>query len=368
MADTYEIVAGFAEHLRRFGIAVDPSSCSSFIEALSLVGSDSRVKVFNIARTTLVKRAEDYPAFSAAFSSYFDRVEEEFETSDEALESETLFFDLGDDDSSKDDDDGGEQEEGQTLRFSAREVLTEKDFAKLTKGELNEIYSLMARMRISGSLQRSRRMKISKRRGSIDSRASLREAIKTDGETIKRIYRSKSEKYRRLIFLLDISGSMDSYSRALLRFLHASIVARGRIEVFTFATRITRITKELSWRDPDRAISDVASRVVDFSGGTRLGDVLADFNQNYGVAGMARGATVVILSDGWDRGDPSTLDVEMTRLARAADRIIWVNPLKVQDGYAPLARGMATCLPHIDDFVEGHSMSALLYLVECINK
>ena len=366
MADTYEIVAGFAEHLRRFGIAVDPSSCSSFIEALHLVGSDSRGKVFNLARTTLVKRAEDYPAFSAAFSAYFDHSEDSFGSSEEVHESETLFFDLGDDEDSSDGD-SEEQEEGQTLRFSAREVLTEKDFAKLTKAELNEIYLLMARMRISGSLQKSRRLKATKRRGALDSRATLREAIKTDGETIKRIYRSKSEKYRRLIFLLDISGSMDSYSRALLRFLHASIVARGRIEVFTFATRITRITKELSWRDPDRAISDVSSRVVDFSGGTRLGDVLADFNQNYGIAGMARGATVVILSDGWDRGDPAKLEVEMTRLARAAHRVIWVNPLKVQDGYAPLARGMATCLPHVDDFVEGHSMSALLKLVECIN-
>ncbi|MDA8277067.1 MAG: VWA domain-containing protein [Actinomycetota bacterium] len=367
MADTYEIVAGFAEHLRRFGIAVDPSSCSSFIEALALVGSDSRGKVFNLARTTLVKRAEDYPAFSAAFSAYFDRGEESFEGGDEVYESETLFFDLGDDESSGDGDDE-DQEEGQTLRFSAREVLTEKDFAKLTKAELNEIYILMAQMRISGSLVKSRRLKVSKRGGTLDSRASLREAIKTDGETIKRIYRSKSEKYRRLIFLLDISGSMDSYSRALLRFLHASIVARGRIEVFTFATRMTRITKELSWRDPDRAISDVSGRVVDFSGGTRLGDVLEDFNQNYGIAGMARGATVVILSDGWDRGEPSKLEIEMTRLARAANRVIWVNPLKVQDGYAPLARGMATCLPHVNDFVEGHSLSALLKLVECINK
>jgi hypothetical protein len=169
-----------------------------------------------------------------------------------------------------------------------------------------------------------------------------------------------------VVLLCDISGSMEPYSRALLRFLHVAVVGRGRVEAFALGTRLTRLTRPLSSRDPDAALSQAAAQVLDWSGGTRLGEGIGAFNDRYGMPGMARGAVVVILSDGWDRGDPERLAGEMARLHRAAHQLVWVNPLKASVGYEPLARGMAAALPHVDQFVEGHSAASLDALVEVI--
>jgi uncharacterized protein with von Willebrand factor type A (vWA) domain len=173
---------------------------------------------------------------------------------------------------------------------------------------------------------------------------------------------------RRLVLVLDVSGSMEPYARALLRFTHAAVAGRQKVEAFALGTRLTRITRELSSRDPDRALTRATDRVVDWSGGTRIGACLQQFNDEWGVRGMARGAIVVILSDGWDRGDPDQLAEQMARLSRVAFRIVWVNPLKVTPGYAPLARGMAAALPYVDDFVEGHSIEAMDTLARVISR
>jgi len=170
------------------------------------------------------------------------------------------------------------------------------------------------------------------------------------------------------VLLCDVSGSMQPYARALLRFLHAAVVGRGRVEAFALGTRLTRITRELSSRDPDAALSGAARAVLDMAGGTRLGEGLRAFNDRWGVRGMARGAVVVVLSDGWDRGDPAALAGQMARLHRVAFRVVWVNPLKASPGYAPLARGMAAALPYVDAFVEGHSLASLEQLVEVIGR
>jgi uncharacterized protein with von Willebrand factor type A (vWA) domain len=159
---------------------------------------------------------------------------------------------------------------------------------------------------------------------------------------------------------------MEPYARAFVRFLHAAVVSRSRVEAFALGTRLTRVTRELASHDPDAAIRAAARRVVDWSGGTRLGEGLRVFNDTWGVRGMARGAVVVVFSDGWDRGDPDALAEQMARLSRVAHKIVWVNPLKASPGYAPLARGMAAALPYVDDFVEGHSLAALEQLVEVI--
>jgi hypothetical protein len=160
---------------------------------------------------------------------------------------------------------------------------------------------------------------------------------------------------------------MEPYTRALLRFLHAAVAGRrGSVEAFVFATRLTRITRHLSSRDPDAALARAGVAVADWAGGTRLGAVLHEFNAGWG--DLARGAVVIVLSDGWDRGDPSALTAELDRLRRHAHRIVWVNPLKATPGYAPLARGMAAALPYVDDFVEGHSLAAMEQLVEAIGK
>ena len=152
---------------------------------------------------------------------------------------------------------------------------------------------------------------------------------------------------------------MEPYARALIRFVHAAVAGRQKVEAFALGTRLTRLTRELSSRDPDEALRRSARRVSDYGGGTRLGDGLRVFNDEWGQRGMARGAIVVVLSDGWDRGDPEVLGEQMQRLHRVAHKVIWVNPLKVTPGYAPLARGMAAALPHIDAFVEGHSLEAI---------
>jgi len=171
---------------------------------------------------------------------------------------------------------------------------------------------------------------------------------------------------RRLVVLLDISGSMEPYARAMLRFVHAAVSGRQRVEAFAIGTRLTRMTKELHSRDPDSALAAASARVHDWSGGTRLGECLRVFNDQWGVRGMARGAIVVILSDGWDRGDPEVLADQMERLQRITYQTVWVNPLKVTPGYAPLARGMAAALPYVDTFVEGHSMAAMQELATVI--
>jgi uncharacterized protein with von Willebrand factor type A (vWA) domain len=160
---------------------------------------------------------------------------------------------------------------------------------------------------------------------------------------------------------------MEPYARALLRFVHAAVAGRQRVEAFALGTRLTRVTRELATRDPDRALRQAGDRVADWSGGTRLGEGLRRFNDLWGVRGMARGAIVVVMSDGWDRGDTEVLAEQMARLHRVAHRVVWVNPLKVTPGYAPLARGMAAALPYVDDFVEGHSVAALEELARVIS-
>jgi uncharacterized protein with von Willebrand factor type A (vWA) domain len=201
----------------------------------------------------------------------------------------------------------------------------------------------------------------------------VRAALRTGGEPIRRSWVAPTPRPRNVVILCDISGSMEPYAAALMRFVHAAVAGGGsgrssRVEAFALGTRLTRLTRQLTWRDPDQALAAAARAVLDWSGGTRLGEGLRAFNDGWGIRGMARGALVVILSDGWDRGAPELLAEQMGRLHRVAHRIVWVNPLKSSAGYAPLARGMAAALPFVDDFVEGHSLAALESLAEVISR
>jgi hypothetical protein len=201
-----------------------------------------------------------------------------------------------------------------------------------------------------------------------DIRRTVRSTIQAGGEPIERHFSAPTPRLRRLVLLLDVSGSMEPYARALLRFVHAAVAGRQKVEAFAMGTRLTRITRELTSRDPDIALRAAGRRVVDWSGGTRLGADLREFNDQWGVRGLARNSIVVVMSDGWDRGDPDELSEQMQRLHRVTHRLIWVNPLKVTPGYAPLARGMAAALPHVDRFVEGHSIAALEELTALISE
>ena len=203
-------------------------------------------------------------------------------------------------------------------------------------------------------------------RGRPDVRRTVRRALRSGGEAAHLHHLEPHQRPRRVVLLCDVSGSMEPYSRALLRFAQAAVAGRAQVEAFALGTRLTRLTRELASRDPDAALAAAGAAVADWSGGTRLGDGLARFNDEWGVRGMARGAVVVILSDGWDRGDPTELAEQMARLSRVAHRVIWVNPLKASRDYEPLARGMAAALPYVDEFVEGHSLASLDELAEVI--
>ncbi len=364
------MAVAFARVLRGAGLAVPVSSVVSFAEALAVVGIERRDDVYWSARATLVRRPEDHELFDRAFRVFWEHAEAgDVEPEPEPM-TITLAVDSDDEHASDEPDRAPPNDDPSVeLRFSTTEVLRHKDFAAYDDIELAEAHRLMTRMRMVGSPRRSLRMRPTSRHTSRpDLRRTVRAALRTEGEPIQRHFRAPATRHRRLVLLLDVSGSMEPYARALLRFVQASVSGRRRVEAYALGTRLTRVTRELGSRDPDIALGKAAERVVDWSGGTRLGDGLRQFNEEWGVRGMARGAVVVILSDGWDRGDPDALAAAMERLSHVAHRIVWVNPLKVTPGYAPLARGMAAALPYVDRFVEGHSLDAMERLADILDE
>lgn len=363
-----EMAVAFARLLRRLDLVAPTDAVITFAEALTRVGIADRDQVYWSARVTLVRRVEDVAVFDRAFAVFWEQRRAEAAGEEAPTETLTLAFDTDDeDDGAEEGEAEANEDETLTLRFSAVEVLRNKDFASYTDDELVQCQALMSQLRLAGPPRRSLRLVASPGRGPRpDLRRTVRASLAAGGEPVRPRYREPGERLRRLVVLLDVSGSMEPYARALLRFVHAAVAGRQRVEAFALGTRLTRLTRELATRDPDRALSRAGERVVDWSGGTRLGEGLRAFNDEWGVRGMARGAIVVILSDGWDRGAPEVLAEQMGRLSRVADRIVWVNPLKVTPGYAPLARGMAAALPYVDDFVEGHSVDALERLAATI--
>ncbi len=358
------LAVGFARVLRALEVAVPLDSVVTFMSALGHTGLADRDGVYWAGRATLVRRPEDIDVYDRAFAVFWDR--RESSVRDEPALVATVLADI-DEGSTADSvaDEHGEQ----VLRFSAVERLRDKDFSAYTEDEMLLARRWMESLRLAGGRRPALRLVSAPRRGARpDVRATVRESLRLGGETPRRRWRRRGDKPRRIVFLLDVSGSMEPYARALVRFVHAGVAGGRRIEAFTLGTRLTRVTRELSARDPDRALARAGESVRDWSGGTRLGATLREFNDAWGVRGLARGAVVVVLSDGWDRGDPALLADEMQRLGRVAHRTVWVNPLKVTPGYAPLARGMAAALPHIDDFVEGHSLDALERLVEVLDR
>jgi uncharacterized protein len=243
--------------------------------------------------------------------------------------------------------------------YSDVELLRQKDFAEMTEQELAAANRLLARLALRGPTRRSRRMRAARRRAHRpDLRRTLRSSLRHGGEPVERRWRGPTVKQRPVVLLLDVSGSMTPYARAMLQYLHASVAARRRVEAFAFGTRLTRITRELAGRDHDEALRRATAAVVDFSGGTRIGAAIAELNRTHGRR-LGRGAVVIILSDGWDRGDPELLATEMQRLRRSAFRVVWLNPLAAHPEYAPLTRGMQAALPHTDHLLAGNSIASL---------
>ena len=357
-------LVGFVDLLRRAGLAVPLGSTLDFGRALAEIGISTRSGVYWAGRATLVRRQEDVGTYDEVFERHWMSAA----AGSVAVAEQstiTLLLDVPEDAAVPDVDDGASDGDGDhiSVRWSRTEVLASRDFADCTADELAELHDLMGGLRLFGATRRCRRLRPALHRGRPDLRRTVRAALRTGGEPIHRAFSEPGVRPRRLVLLLDVSGSMEPYARALIRFLHAAMVGRRDVEAFALGTRLTRLTRELSTRDPDAALARAAVAVTDWSGGTRLGDGLRVFNDKWGVPGMARGATVVILSDGWDRGEPSVMEEQMGRLHRVAHQVVWVNPLKASPGYAPIARGMAAALPHVDQFVEGHSLDSLRSLV-----
>lgn len=355
--------------LRSVGFVIPVGSVLAFVEALAVLEEDTR-SVYWAGRATLAHSELEIARYDAAFRAWILGEVPELEPIGLPVAVErTVADDDGssdgtDDDGATEDDRDASADDAPTARASRTEVLRSRDLAGLDADERAEVDRLLARLRPSAETRRSRRRRPVRRPARraddrIDLRRTVRAALRTGGEAIDRPSLQRVDEPRRVVLLVDVSGSMETYSRALVRFAHAAMRSRAKVEVFTIGTRLTRLTRELTTTDPDIALTRVAAAVPDWSGGTRLGDGLRAFNDQWGTKGMARGAVVVLLSDGWDRGDPVELASEMARLSRVAHRIVWVNPLRASPGYEPIARGMAAALPYVDDFVDGHSFDAL---------
>ncbi|HEX2126517.1 MAG TPA: VWA domain-containing protein [Thermoleophilaceae bacterium] len=253
--------------------------------------------------------------------------------------------------------------------WSDVELLHDKDFAQYTDAERLVARGIMLRLARQGPQRPSRRTRPARRRGAPpraarpDLRRTIRASLRYGGEPVERHWREPAERPRPLVLVCDVSGSMEPYARMLLQYMQACVAARRRVEAFVFGTRLTRVTGELAGRDADRALDRAAGAADDWSGGTRIGEALATLNRDHGRR-LGRGSIVVLLSDGWDRGDPEELASEMARLARCAHRLIWLNPLKANPGYEPLTRGMQAALPHVDHFLPGNSLASLEQLAE----
>jgi uncharacterized protein with von Willebrand factor type A (vWA) domain len=349
-----DLAVGFAAQLRLRGLVVPPDTVVGYAMALDAVGLDSRDAVYWAGRATLVRRPEDLEAYDAAFADFWEGQARHIHRSHSNFERRIVAVD--DPDAGESDGDGEPSDE--VLRWSAVEVLRHKDLAELTDEERAEADRMIDALRLDGPRRRSRRRRRS-HRGQLDLRRTVAGALRAGGEPVHLAHHAPGERRRRVVLLVDVSGSMADYARGLLRFAHAAVTARDAVEVFSLGTRLTRLTPILRTHDADAALAAATGAVPDFEGGTRLGETIGEFTERYGVRGMARGAVVVILSDGWDRGNPVELGEHVARLSRVAHRLVWVNPLKASPGYAPLAGGMAAALPWVDEFVEGHAVASL---------
>jgi uncharacterized protein with von Willebrand factor type A (vWA) domain len=353
-------VVTFGRVLHEAGLEVGPGRVADALRALDSVDLARQEDVFFSLRQTLVSRRDELDLFDRAFSAWFLRapvlppvrtrhasetVTRVGESPSERLRSQ------GD----EEDADGDPLE----LGASGQELLREKDFAELTGDELRHVRTLIAQIAQMRPQRLSRRRAANSRGTSLDVRRMIRRSLRTGGDPVDRPLRARKDVPRKLVVLCDVSGSMDSYARALLLFLHA-VVGTGRgVEAFAFGTRLSRLTPELATRDPDAALDRCTEAVVDWGSGTRIGASLREFNEVYGKRALSRGAIVLIVSDGWEREDPELVGREMAKLARAAYAVVWVNPLKGNPQYQPLAGGMRAALPYVDRFLPGHNLRSL---------
>jgi len=363
-------MVGFGRVLRAAGLEVGPGRLQDALRGLDVVGLARRDDVYHTLRATLVARREEMDAFDAAFAAYWEEAPG-MPQPDVGIEVPRLEPSAPPPVPAHEPDGGGDEsgEESTTvLAASPDERLRQRDFADMTVAELRRLRRLMERLPDTTPKRRSRRLRAGTSGDVLDARQTLRRAIRTQGLPFDPAFRRRKQVPRKLVFLCDVSGSMEPYARAIVMFLQAVTVTGRRVEAFAFGTRITRLTPHLKKLDPARALAGAGGLMPDWGGGTRIGDSLRRYNDVWGRRGLTRGAVVVIVSDGWERGDLTLLDAELARISRQAHRLVWVNPLKGHDGFAPLAGGMRIALRHADVFVEGHNLVALEALADVLSE
>jgi uncharacterized protein len=363
-------LVGFGRLLRTRGLPVGTGRILSFCRAVAILDPITTENLYWAAQSTLISSKQHLDIFERCFDLYFGSspddeaeaqpasdVSEAPAASEEEIPEELELAGRGWHLAETDEDPEGEMAIG--IIAGSTEVLRNKSFEELTDEERAAAAALIRRLAVTLPRKRDRRLRPSSKGSRFDLRRTLRYSLRTQGEPFHRAWRQQRSRMRPLVLILDVSGSMSPYSRALMQFGFAAMAVGQRVEVFCFGTRLTRVTRTLRTKDPDRAMKDIAGIVRDWEGGTRIGDSLHELLGRYGQHGFLRGAVVVLCSDGLERGDPDALAAEMSRLARLAHKVVWVNPLKGSPLYQPLARGMSAALPHVDVFLPGHNVASL---------
>jgi uncharacterized protein with von Willebrand factor type A (vWA) domain len=364
----------FGRLLRGLGLDVNPGRMIDLIDALGYIELGQKTDFYYAVRSLLVHKREDIPLFDEAFNAFWRKPEEEWTTLDlSALnglrrDRRPAFAppplngpDQVPPDHKSENRDPSEEPRviEATLTYSYSEVLRRKDFSELSGEEVEAIKRMMAELAWQLGMRRSRRQQPGP--GSrMDLRRTLRRSLKYGGEVKVWSRREPKLKRRPLVILADTSGSMERYTRLLLHFIYSlSEGLQQSVEAFVFSTRLTRITRQLRGHDVEQALREVTRHVPDWCGGTRIGEALKTFNFQWGRRVLGQGAIVLLISDGWDRGDADLLQTEIARLQRSCYRLIWLNPLLGSEQYEPLTRGMRTALPYIDDFLPVHNLASL---------
>jgi len=358
-----EVLLGFARAVGASGVPVTPDRAQSFLDAVALVGLGDRRATYWAGRATLCSGPDDLPRYDQVFDAWFNRREglPRTRVSEPPPVSATAMVD----DSGEGDGSGGT--ELASAAASAVEVLRHRDVAGLSAADKRRLDALFGTLQVRLPARTTARHE-PWRRGSVDGSGTLRRSLRQLGEPAPIAWRRRRSRARRVVLLVDVSGSMSEYADALLRLAHrlSTGAGAGSVEVFTLGTRLTRISRAMRLRDPERAIVAAGETVPDWSGGTRLGETLRGFLDRWGARGLARGAVVVVMSDGWERGDPRLLGEQMARLHRLAHTVVWVNPHRGKAGYQPLQQGVQAVLPHVDHFLAGHSLATFSALLEVI--
>ena len=359
------LLLGFARALRAAGVPVTPDRERGYLDAVAAVGLDDERATYWAGRSTLCSSPDELERYDKVFTAWFSR-----HGLDEARSARQRTVQVAAPiDLLTDSDESAEQEPGaEVIRrvASATEVLRHRDIGAMSPAEKALLATLF------GSLRRPRPQRRSARHtpsphGAVDARRTLRSQLERMGEPGPIQWRRRSTRPRHLVLLIDVSGSMSSYAESLLRLAHHWVRGGLPVEVFTMGTRLSHITRALQQSDPDRALIAAGEVVPDWSGGTRLGESVKAFLDRWGQRGMARGAVVVVFSDGWERSGIDVLDEQMRRMRAMAHRVVWVNPHAGKEGYEPVQHGILAVLPHCDDLVAGHSLQSFNELAEVVD-